>query len=424
MLHAISFLIVFIATNLSHHFSDAMIPPQPVIESRIRGALWGLFSGDALASPTHWYYGGFPQIQSDYGRDGIMGYTKPKLHLPGSILNKSDPNGGGRLRPLSGRGKNLSIIGDVINHGKLKYWDPKQSFHYHATLQAGENTLKAQLARVLMKSIVANKGCFNEDHFRQAYIDFMTTEGSHNDTYASTCHRMFFANMIFNKRNPKDCPDNDGHNVDAIDGLVLPTVTALAETARQYVLSGGNGIDDDAQNAIELAAARTAAVTRSSDLLERVSGVWANLVKSAIMTPASNAADSGNEMEKPLVEVARQLGLRNPQPTGRDQMTACYLAQSLPPTLDMISKYTQQSSGTTCWKALLANANVGGENVHRGAVLGAILGARAGDEQLPAEMKDGLFEREDIEREIDLFVESVMTKTSDGAREQIVKEEL
>ena len=55
----------------------AMIPHN-IVESRIRGALWGLFSDDALASPTHWYYGGFPQIQSDYGRDGITGYTKPK----------------------------------------------------------------------------------------------------------------------------------------------------------------------------------------------------------------------------------------------------------------------------------------------------------------------------------------------------------
>ena len=29
--------------------------PQTMIENRLRGALWGMFSGDALASPTHWY---------------------------------------------------------------------------------------------------------------------------------------------------------------------------------------------------------------------------------------------------------------------------------------------------------------------------------------------------------------------------------
>lgn len=91
----------------------------------------------------------------------------------------------------------------------------------------------------------------------------------------------------------------------------------------------------------------------------------------------------------------------------------------------MISKYTQQSSGTTCWKALLANANVGGENVHRGAILGAILGARAGDEQLPAEMKEGLFDGKDIGLEIDLFVQSVMMKkSSDGSGHQFIENEL
>jgi hypothetical protein len=248
-----------------------------------------------------------------------MGYTKPKTNLQGSILNKSEPNGGGRLKFLTQK-KDISIIGDVINHGKLKYWDPKQSIHYHATLQAGENTLEAQLVRVLMKSVVANSGRFDEDHFRRAYIDFMTTEGSHNDTYASTCHRMFFANMIFNERDPKDCPDNDGHNVDTIDGLVLPTVTALAETARQFVLSGGSSIDNEARKAIESAASRTSAVTRSSDLLSHISGVWANLVTSAIIIPTNNA-DGNAGMEKALIQMTGQLGLRNPRPWANDEMT-------------------------------------------------------------------------------------------------------
>ena len=314
-------LLILFAIHNAHFYGVntsvlAMIPTHQTIESRIRGALWGMFSGDALASPTHWYYGGFPQIQRDYGRSGITGYTKPTMNLSGSILNKSDPNGGGRLKLLS-RDNNLSIIGDVINHGKLKYWDPTLSIHYHATLQAGENTLEIQLVRVLMKSIVANNGCFNEDHFRQAYIDFMTTDGSHNDTYASTCHRMFFANMIFNKLDPKDCPDNDGHNVDTIDGLVLPTVTALAETARQVSLHGN--IDSEARKAIEVAAAKTAAVTRSSDLLTTVSGVWANLVASTIMIPTDTA--HGQDMAHALVQTTKQLGIRNPQPYGKDQMT-------------------------------------------------------------------------------------------------------
>ena len=302
-----------------------------MIESRLKSALWGALSGDALAAPTHWYYGGFPQIQSDYGRGGITGYTRPVTKLPGSILNKSDPNGGGRLSSGSiggvGRGK-ITIIGDVINHGKLEYWNPQKSFHYHATLQAGENTLEMQLARVLMKSIVANNGMFDEDHFRKAYVDFMTTKGSHNDTYASTCHRMFFANMIFLKKDPKDCPDNDGHNVDAIDGLVLPSITALAETARQLSLSSsesdGLHLSEECRQSIQHAAARTAAVTRSSRLLEKVSGIWADLISAALILP-TNKDRSDNDMEQPLNEVARQLGIGNPIPNRKDQMRYVYV---------------------------------------------------------------------------------------------------
>jgi ADP-ribosylglycohydrolase len=78
----------------------------------------------------------------------------------------------------------------------------------------------------------------------------------------------------------------------------------------------------------------------------------------------------------------------------------------------MIAKYAQQTSGVTCWQALLANANIGGENVHRGAVLGAILGALAGDDTLPTEMTDGLYDKGSIHREIDAFVESITRKSS------------
>ena len=100
---------------------SATPPVSQTIESRLRSALWGMFGGDALAAPAHRYYGGFPQIQSDYGRDGIAGYTQPVEHLPGSILNKSDPNGGGRrsFSVFGDRKFDKTIIGDVINHGKL-----------------------------------------------------------------------------------------------------------------------------------------------------------------------------------------------------------------------------------------------------------------------------------------------------------------
>jgi ADP-ribosylglycohydrolase len=56
----------------------------------------------------------------------------------------------------------------------------------------------------------------------------------------------------------------------------------------------------------------------------------------------------------------------------------------------------------------VANANVGGENVHRGSILGAILGARAGYDRLPPRLVDGLYDKANLAKEIDDFIQVVM----------------
>jgi len=183
---------------------------------RKKAALFGLYVGDAVAMPVHWMYN-LGQLRADYGT--ITGYVKPKDTFQGSILNLSNTGGGGRG---SDQG---SIVGDVILHGKKKYWLRGGNFHYHLGMQAGENTLEAQLVRVLSKSI-AERGAFDANDFRERYIKFMTTPGSHNDTYASTCHRMFFANFVRGVP-PAECADNDGHNTDAIDALTLTVPVIL-----------------------------------------------------------------------------------------------------------------------------------------------------------------------------------------------------
>ena len=243
--------------------------------------------------------------------------------------------------------------------------------------------------RVLMRSIVANRGMFDPNHFREAYVKFMTTPGSHNDAYASTCHRMFFANQTFKQLPPERCPDNDSHNVDTIDGLILPTITALACAAQNRPDHGA------------VFSAEAAGVTRRSSVLEIYSSTWSDLIYASL--------HSEDSIEEALNQAAKGFGMRQkPRADGRDEMSACYLQGSIPTLLDMIAKYTLSSRKNDAWTGLLANANVGGENVHRGSVLGAVLGARAGVENMPAKLFDGLHDKDAIASEIDAFVEAVL----------------
>jgi ADP-ribosyl-[dinitrogen reductase] hydrolase len=390
--------------------------PLPVdktaLQAVVTAALWSFFAGDALASPTHWFYGGFRQVQQYYGgKAGITGYTKPVYELPGSILNKSNLSGGGRSPTSTSTNAKDTIIGNVINHGKQDLWSPDRSIHYHATLQAGENTLEAQLARVLLHSIAANRGTFVADHFRQAYVTFMTTPGSHNDTYASTCHRMFFSNWHYKKLAAEHCPDNDRHNVDTMDGLVLPTVTALAVAGRP---------DGTVQQASTQAAA-TVAVTRNSALLEQYAAEWGAVVFAAVRAaatandtatiqqqPRSDTTTTTTTTNAPVVlaaqRMAQRLGLRTPRVQPQDEITACYLDSAVPAMLDTLVKYHDVGT-TSVWDALLANANTGGENVHRGSCLGAVWGAST----QPAERRlvQGLYQHEAIQQEIQAFVEAI-----------------
>ena len=82
--------------------SSASLNP---IANRIKGAWYGLLIGDALAMPTHWFYGGAREVQQTYGT--IKSYVAPKTQKAGSIMPKSNTGGGGRG----------SYKGDVI--GKL-----------------------------------------------------------------------------------------------------------------------------------------------------------------------------------------------------------------------------------------------------------------------------------------------------------------
>lgn len=58
--------------------------------------------------------------------------------------------------------------------------------HFHSALYCiydilGENTLEAQLTRLLTRTMI-EKGGYDNSFWLEKYIEFMTTPGSHNDT--------------------------------------------------------------------------------------------------------------------------------------------------------------------------------------------------------------------------------------------------
>ena len=204
--------------------SAVTVTAADTLADRIKGCLFGLLIADALAMPSHWFYGGEHQIISMYGHR-LSGYEQPITKLPGSIMSLSNTGGAGR------GGAEGTIIGDVIFHGKKKFWERGGNFHYHQGMAAGDNTLEALLMRRVVNVTAASGGgaegaTFNPERIIEDYIQFMTTPNTHNDTYCGTSHRMFFMNYAAGK-NPKECPDNDNHNVDSADSIVTTVPVAL-----------------------------------------------------------------------------------------------------------------------------------------------------------------------------------------------------
>lgn len=63
---------------------------------------------------------------------------------------------------------------------------------------------------------------------------------------------------------------------------------------------------------------------------------------------------------------------------------------------------------------LLANTNVGGENVARGQTLGALIGCAYGASRIPEHLKAGLVDSANIAKDIDAFVEAIEKPTQDS----------
>jgi ADP-ribosyl-[dinitrogen reductase] hydrolase len=307
----------------------------------LHGMAWGSFIGDALAMPVHWYYDR-AALHRDYGI--VRDYRPPRNPHPGSILWRSE------YTALNARGE--------ILHDQAEYWG-RRDIHYHQFLRAGENTLNLQLAKVLMESLVA-RGSYEPDGYLQRYTEFMLTPGQHRDTYVEECHRKFFT-AYSRGTAPRKCAGSDIHigglaHVGILCAFLASDAKAARAAVREHitlthrsdeVLAAGDAL---AQILCDTAAGgdlRTAIFQHGAD--------WFSKRK---------AEQWSREPDEVVI--------------GHRVSPACYIADAFPASLYLAWKYAGDFES-----GVIANANVGGDNCHRGAVVGALLGAAVGESGIP-----------------------------------------
>jgi len=427
------------AQNVTHLAASFL-----VMQSKIKAALYGMYIGDALAMPVHWYYD-TSRIRKDFGPSGITKYEAPVKNFPGSIMNLSNTGGGGR-----GSDKD-SIVGELILHGKKKFWLRGGSYHYHHGMKAGENTLDTLIARLMLQTLLSMENGKNSEKndstreltqqyrntnnnkkskttnveinvftetFLNDYIKFMTTPDTHNDVYAATAHRMFFANYA-NKRDKFHCADNDGHNTDSVDGVINVLVVSLNEMvveARNAQLNGENGpidlsvgvTDKEKKNEpLKKVIYDSINMIRKSEELPFYGYIYHNLLAKLILEQ-KELRQSILEIidENPVVFKKGMRGLSKERleefrktDASADPMSACYVTSNFPVMLMLAYKYAGSLE-----QALLASANAGGENVNRNALLGGIMGASSGMNSEIETLLDGLVLKEQLVNEVEEFV--------------------
>lgn len=327
---------------------------------RIKSALKTTFIADALAMPVHWYYQPM-EIELAFA-GGIQRFeAAPEFH-PSSIMSLHSKRQGGRQsRDPSSNNDAVEVVGDIILKDKAQFWNVA-NVHYHQGMQAGENTLNAHCARLLMRTLSSSPDRYDRKAFVSAYIDFMTAQpAAHPDTYAESYHRGFFANLALGHK-PEKCAMKT-HDTASIGALV--TVAPLVFSER---LRGAS------ESEIQTACRAHLALTHPDESLMQVCDRYVTLL-CGLMQVTDEA-----EVRALLIEAGKgspnldldgllKRNLPDHQVVGHIFSRACYISDSWPIVLYLAYKYQHDP-----WQALRVNTNLGGDNVHRGMVLGILLG--------------------------------------------------
>ena len=321
-------------------------------------AFVGALVADAVAMPVHWYYDQ-AALDHDYpdlaaraaGEAGERPYLAPKNPHSGSILWRSQWT---PPRPEF----------DILRE-QAAFWG-QRGIHYHQFLAAGDNTLNYRLATELFALVRRDRG-YDAEKWLDRYVRLMLEPGWHQDTYLEEYHRHFFTNLAAGRK-PINCGVRDVH----IGGLVpVPALVAalgprhhdLREIVRQHVSLTHK--DPDVLAAADVLAKILAAALPRPEAAGRSPRDGATAFREAIL-------DHGRDWISTAKLTAWQR-LSDRQLVGGTLSSACYIDEAFPAALALAWRHAGDFTA-----GVVANARCGGDNCHRGAVVGCLLAAAGG----------------------------------------------
>lgn len=400
---------------------------------RIENALWGLFIADALAMPAHWYYNR-ASLRAVFGAAGVRAYAAAPHPHPESFMV------GSRYAPDVANAKALGRPYDIL-HAHARFYDTPYSdlaidrdarepehgnrapaeaerYHYHHGLGAGENTLNAHLARVLLRQ-VRDDGAYDPEAYLAGMIAHMTTPGRNEDPYVEVFLRRWFENYASGL--PAALCAADQRSVWSIGshgGMHRAMIVSML--APDAYLGVGLGLEHQAlTHRSEMVSGAVAHLTPTlHQLLGGADLGGALTAAAAAMRPPRTgggalfaryrAAKGPGNIPKPemwrlhMDLSAAPIDLQALTALGDDAVlderlgTACYPEQGAP-----VMIYCAAAADFDFTETLLRNVNAGGDNVGRALPLGLLMGAGAA--AVPEALKRGLRDHDALAEEIASF---------------------
>ncbi|MAY56569.1 MAG: ADP-ribosylation protein [Gammaproteobacteria bacterium] len=393
------------------------------IASRIENALWGAFIGDALAMPVHWFYS-TDHIREQFPSGIDQYYPAPHPHPDSFMVGSSyQPD----VKKAKACDRDFDILHEHTRFYRTSYSDFKfkldaregehgnettsleERIHYHHGSQAGESTLGAGLLRLLMRSVIS-RGGYSQDGFMQDFIGYMTTPRDNSDPYTEIYLRRWFENYSLGIA-PENCAEQQRQvwSIDSVGGLIRPLVLSLLNSDNQFIAMGMAITHQQLTHRSEVVSSGLGVLVPA--LLRLVNGSDPQKVFKDLLAQVPSPAISGDELFKAYREhdgpgnipadEAWRLHMsflkEGAETRSTDYFaTACYVEQALP----LMAKLGKEHDCGLI-STLRANAEIGGDSVHRGLVLGLLLAA--GSSEVPEEWITGLKDHEALREEIRQF---------------------